>query len=347
MITFHIGNRIITSDSRPYIIAEAGVNHENSIEIAERMIVTAALAGANAVKFQTYKSEKLAAADSPVYWNSNMTQKQFFAQYDRFRQQEHEYLAQVCQREKVDFLSTPFDKEAVDLLEPLVPVYKIASADITNKDLLCYVASKNKPVILSTGASTLSEIARAVEWLRDHGTTEIALLHCILHYPAHYKEINLKSIQHLQECFPKCVIGYSDHTYPDPGMSLLTAAAVVGAKIIEKHYTLDKTKSGNDHYHAMDQKDLQLLSSNMGIIYQSLGNKKIEITAEELPARKYARRSVVTTMAVPQGQPLTRKHITCKRPGTGIKAEEIDYVIGRRPKANIPSDTILQWSMLE
>lgn len=347
MSEFRIGDRVIRPSDRPLVIAEAGVNHECSMAIAERMIAEAAAAGADVIKFQTYKAEKLATADSPAYWDESRSQREYFRQYDRFGQKEYEYLADVCARNGIIFLSTPFDLEAVDFLEPLVPAYKIASADITNIQLLRYVARKRKPVILSTGASTLSEIARAVELLEEYGAPQVALLHCILHYPTDYSEANLRSIVYLSKVFPNCVVGYSDHTRPDEGMAVVTAAALLGASIIEKHFTLDKSLPGNDHYHAMDPNDLKRFVTNLKIIWAALGDEQRRILSSEMDARTNARRSLVTQVLIPKGTRISEEHITAKRPATGISAEQFDSVVGRRAAFDIPPDTILQWDMLE
>lgn len=344
---FCIGHRVLRTGDKPYIIAEIGVNYENDIELAAEMIRRAARAGADAVKFQTYKAEKLAAADSPTYWDEKKTQREFFKQYDKFGEAEYRYLAQVCEAEHITFVSTPFDKEAVDFLEPLVPVYKVASADITNLDLLRYIARKRKPVILSTGASTLSEIARAVEILNENGVEQVALLHCVLHYPTDYTEANLLSIPYLKKCFPEHIVGYSDHTKPDPGMAVVTAAAILGATIIEKHFTLDKSKVGNDHYHAMDPSDLILLIRNISIIWDAFGCEDRHISPGELAARKYARRSLVAAKNIKKGTRIQTEDLTCKRPCTGIPAEDFAYVVGRIAKQDIVEDTILQWSLLD
>lgn len=345
MAKIKLGDRAIESGGKPFIIAEIGVNYENDMAVAEEMVRLAAKAGADAVKFQTYKAEKLAVSNSPAYWAEQKTQREFFKLYDSFGEKEYRHLAGVCKEAGVVFLSTPFDKEAVDFLDPIVPAFKVASADITNVDLLRYIASKKKPVLLSTGASNLSEIARAVEILRENGVDDIALLHCVLHYPTDYTEANLRSIQHLQKSFPDCVIGYSDHTKPDPGMSITTAAALLGAAIIEKHFTLDKSRPGNDHYHAMDPHDLQILATNLTNIWNALGKENTFVGEGELAARKYARRSVVSATYIPRGTRIQASHLTCKRPGTGIPADQFDSVVGRVAAVDIPEDTILEWSM--
>ena len=310
------------------------------------MIREAAKAGADAIKFQTYKAEKLAAADSPTYWAESRTQREVFKQYDKFGEKEFVHLASVCKDSNIFFLSTPFDNESADFLDPLLPAYKIASADISNVPLLRHIAKKGKPIIMSTGASTVDEIAWAVEFLQQNGTGRLALLHCILHYPAEYTEVNLRSIAYLQRTFPNCIIGYSDHTNADPGMSLLTAAFIMGASIIEKHFTLDKTLPGNDHYHAMDPADLALFVENIRLVWKALGSEQRSLVPGEMIARKYARRSLVARTAIGKGEKITEANLTTKRPGTGIPSQQYDNVIGQFAKVDINADTILNWSML-
>lgn len=340
-----IADRIIRSGERPFIIAEAGVNYENCMKTAELMIKEAARAGADAIKFQTYKAEKLAVADSPAYWAETKSQREFFMQYDHFGPDEYRHLAEVCRENGIIFLSTPFDEETADFLDPFIPAYKIASADITHIQFLRHIARKNKPVILSAGASTISEIARAVEVLENNGASQIALMHCILHYPTDYSEANLRSIKYLQKVFPDCIVGYSDHTKPDKGMAIVTAAAVLGASIIEKHFTLDKTLPGNDHYHAMDPDDLALFVENVKNIWLALGTETRKILPGEIEARRYARRSLVAKTKIKKGQQITANNLTAKRPGTGISADNFDLLLGRIAKVDIEADSILQWDM--
>lgn len=241
-----LGNKIIGDESDPYIIAEIGVNHEGSIDAAINLIELAAKGGANAAKFQTYKASKLAIQNSPAYWDLNeestKSQHELFSKYDKFDCADYERLAEVCKDNGVDFLSTPFDLESVDFLDPLVPFFKIASADITNIPLLRRVAAKGKPVIISTGASTIGEIASALNELNRHGSKEIALLHCVLNYPTPNERAYLGTIQDLKERFPNTVVGYSDHTVPDDSMFVVTTAISMGARIIEKHFTDDRSK---------------------------------------------------------------------------------------------------------
>lgn len=334
--------------SEPYIIAEAGVNHEGSMEIAKRMIHQAQQAGADAIKFQTYRAETIAAVDSPAYWDTSMetTRSQFelFRKYDKFWKAEYEQLSRECDDAGIQFLSTPFDAEAVDFLDPLVSVFKVASADITNKPLLEQIGSKGKPVLLSTGAAYYYEIAEAMHWLQPYGVP-VALLHCVLSYPAVEASAHLAEIRQLSRRFPDCAIGYSDHVPPNDG-TVLTTAYLLGARIIEKHFTLDKALPGNDHYHAMDPDDLRAYREMFRRIIELVGDAESECHDAELGARRHARRSIVAARPIHAGTTIKATDIIPKRPGHGISPKDIDMVIGRTARVEIPTDTILDWKHL-
>ncbi len=353
MKSIKIGNSVIVkgSLSLPYIISEAGVNHEGDMEKAKQMIEEVAKAGGNAIKFQTYKAETLASKYSPAYWDTSKepTKSQFelFKKYDKFWKKEYEELADYAKYYKIDFLSTPFDIESADFLEPLVPAYKIASADITNKPFLKYIANKGKPIILSTGASTVSEIWKAIEWIKEEGNDQIVLLHCVLNYPTNYKNANLGMIKDMVSLFPNYIIGYSDHTLPANVNDVLITSWLLGAQIIEKHYTWNKQLSGNDHYHSMDYKDLKSLIEKMKFIKEIIGNcEKHYLPSEEI-ARKNARRSLVAQRFIPKGKVISSQDITWKRPGIGIPPELIDKVIGGEALEDIKEDEVLKFNKVK
>ena len=348
---FRIGKRIINQDSFPYIIAEIGVNYEGSLSRAKRLNLQAKKAGAGAVKFQSYKAGLLAVKNnSPAYWDIKKepckNQYELFKKYDSFGRKEFVTLAGYCQKLGIDFLCTPFDDESIKFLKPLVPCFKIASADITNIPFLRRIAHTGKPVILSTGASTLPEINLALRELKNGGCNQIVLLHCILNYPTAYRHANLNMIESLKKNFPERIIGYSDHCSPDKNMLLLTSAYLRGAWIIEKHFTDHKKQKGNDHYHAMNMGDLKLLISQIKFARETGGTSIKKPILSEKVAIKNARRSIVTQRAIPKGHVLNEKDITCKRPGTGISPIYWDTVVGKRTKRNLAEDSILQWADL-
>lgn len=345
-----LGNKIISQNSKPYIIAEIGVNHEGSFEKAIELIRLAKAGGADAAKFQTYKAEKIASKNSPSYWDlskeSTKSQYELFKKYDSFGKEEYVKLAEFCKSIDIDFLSTPFDEEAVDFLDPLMSFYKIASADITNLPMLRQIAKKKKPVVISTGASTVTEIEEAVLELEKGGVSEIAILHCVLNYPTPPERANLNVINTLERFFPNYIIGYSDHVKPDDDMQVLLTSYLLGARIIEKHFTYNKELLGNDHYHAMDKEDLINFNQKLEFVQNLLGSSQKIVLPEERISRENARRSIVAKKQIEVGQVINESMITYKRPGTGISTRFWDEVIGKKTNRKIEEDEIIEWSSL-
>ena len=328
-----------------YIIAEIGVNHECSIKVAKKLILLAKRGGADAAKFQTYKAEKIVKKNSKAYWDikKEKTKSQFelFSKLDKFQPKDYKNLALYCKKLKIDFLSTPFDLESVSFLNPLVPLFKISSSDITNIPLIKKIANCRKPVILSTGASNIDEIKSAVKILRK-GTKKIIIMHCILNYPTKDWNANLSMILDLKKNFPQYIIGYSDHTLPDSNMLNLTTAYSLGAKVIEKHFTHNKKLKGNDHYHSMDFKDLKNLSKNIkhiNIILGKIGKKKF--VNSEVKSRKFARRSIVVKKDLKKNKIITENDIIALRPNIGISVENWNKVLGKRTKKNLTKNKTL------
>ena len=348
-----IGQRILAKDelSKPYIIAEAGVNHEGDIEKAKLMIKQVARTGADAIKFQTYKAERLASKYSPSYWDltkePTKSQYDLFKKYDQFGETQFQELALCAKEEGIDFLSTPFDLEAVDFLEDIIPAYKVASADITNYPLLEKIASKGKPILLSTGASTISEIYRALEVIQNQGNDQVALLHCVLNYPTPAERANIGMIQHMTSIFSDYIIGYSDHTLPEVSKDILLFAWLLGAQIIEKHFTFDKTLPGNDHYHAFDENDLKIFIERLDSALTTIGSFKKSYLPEEEKSRMNARRSLVANRPIREGMVVKADDITIKRPGTGIPPSMLNHVIGGVALRDIDEDEILNFDMVQ
>ena len=315
------------------------------------MIELAHQGGAHAAKFQSYKANTLASKQSPAYWDTTkeatLSQHELFQKYDNFGAAEYIELAAHAKKVGIDFISTPFDDEAVDYLAPLVSFYKIASADITNIPLLRRVARTGKPVVLSTGASTLDEVDGALKTLGTAGATDIALLHCILNYPCEDINAHVRMIGGLQDRYPNHIIGYSDHTVPDAEMTAMSIAYAMGAVVLEKHFTHDKTLPGNDHYHAMDVNDLSRFMKRINTIADMLGEQrdKHPISTEDI-ARLNARRSIVIAKNLPAGHVVTEADITYKRPGTGVSPLHWDEVIGMRTKKALNEDDVLTWDDL-
>ena len=341
------------------LIAEIGVNYydiavERNItpmEAAKLMIDRAVAAGIHAVKFQTYKAETLASKNSPYYWDIKEeptdSQYKLFKKFDAFGKKEYEELAAYCESKSIEFLSTPFDIESADYLEPLMNVYKISSSDLNNLNFVEYQAKKNKPIILSVGASNADEIRRSVKVIRKHNNQPLVLLHCVLEYPTPYEHANLEKIVTLKKEFPDLIIGYSDHTKPDLYYQVLKTAYNLGATVIEKHYTLNKNLKGNDHYHAMDDADAKKIIDGIDFIDKIRGKGDSVCLESEKKARENARRSLVAAKDIKKGEKITADMLTWKRPGTGINADRYNDILGKVATVDIVEDTVLQEEMIQ
>lgn len=333
---------------KPYLIAEIGVNHGGDLGKAIEMIDQVADIGWDCAKFQTYKADKLASKNSPAYWDQTKeptaSQHELFKKFDMFGPEEYLILEEHCKARDVDFLSTAFDSEAVDDLNASLPFYKVASADITNIPLLRKIASKNKPVVLSVGAAEVYEIQRALFELKSHGAADISLLHCVLNYPTPPQNANLAAISTLARIFPDYEIGYSDHVAPDEEMTALQMAIMMGATVIEKHFTYDRSLTGNDHYHAFDIETGHAFMKKLTKMQELAGTGLIS-TISQKSAIRNARRSIVAANAIKKGAILTEENLTTKRPGTGIPSIYWDDVVGKRAATDIAEDTVLLWGM--
>lgn len=348
-----LGRKIISQSTSPYFIAEVGVNHENSLSRAKKLIDLAKEGGADGVKFQTYTAEKIACKKSPYYWDIKEipvdSQFKLFKKYDKFGFKEYELLKKHCDNVKIDFLSTPFDLEAVDYLNDLVPFFKIASADLTNFPLIKKICSKKKPIVLSTGASKLDEIEKSVKFINKYlSNSKLIILHCILSYPTKYEDAHLEVINNLSKKFPKNIIGLSDHTMPDENMTVLTTAFQLGARVIEKHFSDIKGKKGNDHFHSLNVKDLKKFIKNVNLIESIVGNQggRKLLKCEKVP-RKNARRSIVTCGSINKGEKFTMKNLIMKRPGTGISPLSLNKILGKKSKKFLKDDHILRTTDIE
>tara|TARA_B100001059_G_C17838713_1_gene590256 strand:- start:5261 stop:6307 length:1047 start_codon:yes stop_codon:yes gene_type:complete len=342
-------NKLFTNKfQEPYILAEGGVNHEGSIKNAIKMIDQAAEGGADGIKFQYYKAEKLASIYSPAYWDlkKEKTKSQFelFKKHDKFSYNDFKKLNAHCKRKKIDFLCTPFDFESANELNNLVDAFKISSSDITNKPFIEHISKFKKPIILSTGAADITEIKNAVSWI-SLPKKKIMLLHCILSYPTKNKDANLGMIYDLKFNFPKIKIGYSDHT--EPGNMLVPSLAFnLGCVLVEKHFTFNKKLKGNDHYHSADIKDLKRLRKSLAEINLIMGvNKKIVIKAEK-KSRIFARRSIVAVNHIKKNSKIFKKDLTFKRPGTGIEPFNLKRILGKTLKKDIKKDALIKYSDL-
>lgn len=344
---------IVHNYSEPYIIAEIGANHNGDMDIAKKLIKSAKDCGANAVKFQSWKPGSIEAKEvydkNQSYDDGDGGKKHFGSLIEMvekyyLRDEQHIELSNYCKSIGIDFCSTPFTKEEVDLLQKLdVPFFKTASMDINNFELLIHMAAYKKPIILSTGMATLGEIERAIKTIEDQGNNQIVLLHCISIYPPKYKDINLNNIQMLQKAFVY-PIGFSDHSI---GTSIPLASIALGSCVIEKHFTLDKDMPGWDHQISANPEELKEIVKEGRNIQIALGSFNRVISKDEEEKKGKFRRSVVTAKKLSQGHTITNEDLTVKRPGTGIQPEEIPYLVGRKLKKNLNADEILSWSDFE
>lgn len=345
------------SELDPFIIAEIGVNHDGDLERAKDLVDAAARGGAHAAKFQTYTADKLAArTTSPAYWDTSKeptkSQYELFSRYGTMQPDDYAALAAHCADRGVVFLSTPFDLDAVEMLEPLMPVVKVASADLTNVPLQRRIRATGKPVIMSVGASTHDEIQAAVERMLGPGddapVPSLTLLHCVLNYPTPHAAAQLGQIRTLQQTFGDiAAIGYSDHVRPndDGTMPSLEIAVTLGAVVIEKHFTDDKQLPGNDHYHSMDEHDLAAFVARLAEYRTLWGGSSLELGTQSA-AISHARRRVVAARAIGAGTVLEATDLIALRSNVGIEIAQWDSVLGRRTAVDVAEGEPLEWSAL-
>lgn len=346
----------LRSSARPYLIAEIGVNHEGDLSRAKHLIELAAEGGADAAKFQSYSADLLARADSPAYWDTSKesatSQRELFRRYDKFGVEDYEELARACEEASIDFMTTAFDERWVQALNHLVGVWKIASADITNVPLIRAVANTRKPIILSTGAASRPEIARATQWLREAGASSITLLHCVLNYPTPRENAQLSTIRALRRWFPTFPVGYSDHVPPtdDGGLPALIRAVEHGATVLEKHFTDTPDASGNDHYHAATAEMLRQFRDELRIREILDGEEPVDDKdlEAEVAARTFARRGIVVARSIDEGDTIRAADLRALRPADGaIPVENWDVVVGRRAVTAVEAGAPLRWADLE
>lgn len=344
--------------NKPYIIAEMGVNFYDTarvmgitpLDAAKLYIDKAADAGIDCAKFQSYKAGTIVSKNSPAYWDTTKeptkTQYELFLKHDSFGEAEYRELCDYTHAKGMDFTSTPFDYASADYLEDMVDFYKISSSDLSNLPFIRHIAKKGKKMIVSVGAAYLSEVDEAIRAMKDVGNNDIVILHCVLSYPTDPKNANLRIIETLKKSFPDVGIGFSDHVAPDDTMMTLATAYLLGAEVVEKHFTLDKTLPGNDHYHAGDPEDFIKAIANFKWIDTVLGSAKKTVLECELTPRREARRSLVLTRDMKAGEIIREEDLMPKRPGTGISPEFAEIVIGRKVVRDIEEDTILTWDMV-
>ncbi|MCK4733487.1 MAG: N-acetylneuraminate synthase family protein [Methanophagales archaeon] len=330
-----IGNKLIGEEEPCFIIAEVGSNHNGGLEQAKKLIDVATEAKADAVKFQIYKAESLYSRYTPEFsYLKGQNVYELIKDIETPREWLKE-LAEYCEAKNIIFLATPFDFEAVDILDKYVPAFKIASFEITDLELLKYVAAKGKPMIISTGMANLGEVEAAITAIKSVGNEDIILLHCNSLYPTPVEIVNLKAIETMRTAF-KMLVGFSDHTF---GIHIPIAAVAICACVIEKHFTLDRSLPGPDHSFAIEPDELKEMVRCIREVEKGKGNgikEKSELESEEMYIN--ARRSIHANVNIPKGTKISRDMLIIKRPGYGIKPKFIDFVVGRRAKRDIRED---------
>ena len=343
--------------ARCFVIAEAGVNHNGSEELALKLVDAAKQAGADAVKFQTFRAETLSkpGVQTTDYQKQQTGEADQLAMLKKLElsRDAHVKLKKRCDELKLEFLSTPFDQSAADFLVGLgVPRLKVPSGELTNHPFIAHLSKKNVPLIISTGMATLEEVRETVEVVRatrEHCgfseplETRLTLLHCTSNYPARPEDVNLNAMLTMKQELG-LPIGYSDHT---AGIHIAPVAVALGAKVIEKHFTLDRKMEGPDHAASLEPNELKAMIENIRAVEEALGSFEKKPTATELPVRDVVRKSVTLNRPVRKGEVLNAEDLALLRPGTGVPPENLDKVVGRRVKSDFPKWHTLNWSDLE
>lgn len=335
--------------SKVFIIAEAGVNHNGDINIAKKLVDVASEAGADAVKFQTFKADKLVCKNAKKAEYQIETTGKCESQYEMLKKLEltehmHKELIDYCSSKNIMFLSTPFDIESIRLLSRLgIKMFKISSGDITNLPYLLEIARQRKKVILSTGMSSMDEVRASVNVLKNNGTKEIILLHCNTQYPTPMQDVNLFAMVRMHEEFG-LPVGYSDHTQ---GIEVPIAAVALGAVVIEKHFTLNKNMEGPDHKASLEPDELKKMVEGIRKIEKALGSGIKQVSESEKENILTARKSIVATMKIQEGERFTEENLTTKRPGSGISPMMWEKLIGKKAKREYNQDDLIYADELE
>ena len=322
---------------RPYIVAEVNSSHNGDVEVAKRMIDAAAEVGCDCVKFQSWSAESLYSA---TYYKANPTSKRIVKKFSLTQVQLRD-MAEYSRSKGIDFSSTPYSREEVDWLvdECKAPFIKVASMDLNNYLYLQYIAKKGVPIVLSTGMSEMAEIRKAIQTIEDAGNRQICLLHCISIYPPEFETIHLHNILGLRETFPNYPIGFSDHSH---GVEMAVAATALGAALIEKHLTLDRAKIGMDNQMATEPEEMKQMVDCCIRTQIAMGNKERVVREAEQEQMKKMRRSVIVTRDIKTGEILQLADLDAKRPGTGIPADKIESLVGKKLLVDKEADTLLE-----
>ena len=328
---------------KTFIIAEAGVNHNGSLELAKRLVDAASDAKCDAVKFQTFKADKLVSVNAEKAEYQKETTGSDESQLDMIRklelsEEDHYVLKKYCEEKGILFLSSAFDEESLTFLESMdMPLYKIPSGEITNLKLLRQIGSYHKRVIMSCGMCEMDEIHKAYDTLMESGATEVAILHCNTQYPTPFEDVNLNVMKTLSDEFHTS-IGYSDHTV---GIEVPIAAVALGAEIIEKHFTLDKNMEGPDHRASLNPEELKAMVDGIRHIEKALGSYEKKVSDSERANRDIARKSLVAACSIKKGETFTEANLTMKRPGNGISSSKYEDMLGKKAKHDYEVDALL------
>lgn len=347
MDVVRIGDRPVGAGAPVYIIAEAGSNHDRDLDQARRLIDVAAEAGADAVKFQTFRADAI-VAETPTraaYLDGilpdGLTMSELFAQLELPREW-HETLAAHATDRGLDFLSTPFDHEAVDLLDELgVKAFKVATYELWHLPLIRDVASRGKPIICSTGMADMAAVEEAVGVVRETGNEQLILLHCVVNYPPPFAELNLRAIETMRQAFG-VPVGWSDHT---PGWLAPVVATALGAAVVEKHFTTDRGRPGPDHRFALEPDELRTMVQAIRDTEAALGTGIKRRAPAEDDLYTTARRSLFAARAIDAGEALTEDDIAILRPGTGLEVRDRSKLVGRTARRRIERHEPLAWEM--
>lgn len=338
-----IADKIIGEGETCFIIAEAGVNHNGDMGLAIKLIDAAKECGADAVKFQSFTTENLVSDDSPKAEYQKQTTDPEESQYEMLKKlelgkEDFKTLIEHANKRGIIFLSTPYDEYNADMLEELkVSAFKVASCDITNTPLLKHIAKKGKPMIISTGMSTLEEVKDAVDVIKEESNEKIILLHCVTNYPTKLEDVNLRAMITLRDTF-QLPVGYSDHT---EGTVAPLAAVTLGAAIIEKHFTLNRTFPGPDHSASLEPREFKIMIQNIKKIESCLGSPIKQPTPVEKENLKTMRRSIVAKVDIPMGVIITKDMLSTKRPGTGLPPRYLNELIDKRSKVDIRKEEVI------
>ncbi|MHA2287929.1 MAG: N-acetylneuraminate synthase [Promethearchaeota archaeon] len=345
-----ISEKKIGNSNPVFLIGEAGVNHNGKLSIAKKLIDKASEANVDAIKFQTFITDKLVLKKAPKANYQKRTKnddENFYEMVKKyeFSKDQFRILRNYCTEKGLIFLSTPFDELSVKWLEDLdVPIFKVGSGDLNNFPLLKLICSKNKPIFLSTGMSTLEEVKESVNFIKSNGVNEIVIFQCTSDYPTPYEDVNLNVISTYKKTFPNELIGFSDHS---KGIVASIGAVVKGAKVIEKHFTLNKDMEGPDHKASLDPDELSMWVSSIRTIEKALGTYEKNPSLSEFEIARIARKSIVTSKDIKKGDLLSLENITVKRPGIGIPPTKFDLILGKKINKDLPKDSIINWEDIE